>query len=336
MAATIRKSQKQGEPGAPRPIRIRHHGGYRGNMLMLRLGSLFLPLGYAAVAAAAAWFWLAERPARAASEDFLERIFGRQSRLRRGWQSYRHMNMYGKMLLDRSVFLAGLDRRFLVDSLDEPNIRDALRRRRGLLILTGHFGCAEISAPLLQQLDPGRPLHFVRYANPRDATEQFQRDQWKKLAAARWINSFDPLAAGVEIMAALQRGECVAMQADRAMRGRTIPATLLGRRVDLPAGPFTAAVVGEAVVVCAFTFRAGYRRYRTCISPPRCYVPSSGVSKEAAIAQAAGDYARELEKLLKLHPYQWGNFYRFWDGAPAVGQSPESSNSSTQAGAPAT
>ena len=45
------------------------------------------------------------------------------------------------------------------------------------------------------------------------------------------------------------------------MTGKTVRARLLGDDVELPAGPFVAAVLSGAPVVNVYTCRLGYRRY---------------------------------------------------------------------------
>jgi predicted LPLAT superfamily acyltransferase len=315
----------------PPSIRAPQYGGYIGNMFMLWAGRICLPLGYILVTFVALGIWLGNAKARNASIDYLNRIFRPRPIFIRWWQSYRHMLTFGILLLDRSVALAGKNAAFEVVVPEFKQLCDALQPDRGFLILTGHFGSPELAAPHIKDLDDSRPMNFVMYRDIQDKTEQFHSSQWKAVESVRVISSTDPLSAGVQIMAALQRHESVGIRADRAMSGRTIPVTLLGRSVGLPAGPFTAAVLSGAVVITAFNLRVGYRRYCNHTMPPRCYEFTDQVSKQAAIEQAARDYARELEKLLRRYPYQWSNFYLFWDEPAAA-----ISSSITDAGTPAT
>ncbi len=323
--------------GTRRPIRHRHHCGYRANRFMLWLGGSCLPLGYAVVAVAASWFWLTDQKARQASADFLRRVLGSCPRPRRLAQTWRHLRIYGELTLDVSVALAGYEH-IHVEPPDIQLIKEALRPDQGLLVLTGHVGCPELAAAMIQGLGQGRRVHIVRYRAPDDPTEYFYRTHWKLLRDVHWINSIHPLSAGVQVMAALRNHDFVGMQADRATHGRSIPVTLLGRRAVLPAGPFTAAVLSRAPVVTAFMLREKRRYYRLHLSPLRYYDGSTdgpAVDQGAAIRRAAEDYVADLEPLLKRYPYQWGNFYKFWELAPPAGSSAHS-NSISQTGVSAT
>ena len=297
---------------AMRRIRLRHHCGYKANFFMLRLGGIFLPLGYGAVAAAVIWFWLTDRRARRASRGFLSCVLRDRPRPVSWRDTLYHMNLYGKMLLDRSVSLADSRGRFKVSSATGDAWRRDLPREKGILLLTAHFGAAEMSAPMLKHIGQGRKAHFVVYRDMRDTTEHFHRDQWKSLADIDWINSTDPISAGIRVMKALKNADLVAIRADRPMQGRAIVADFFGRPMQLPAGPFMAALLSGASVITAFTVRTGYRAYQMHASMPRKYDLASGPGRDQLLKQAVKDYVADLERIVRLYPYQWGNFYDVW------------------------
>ena len=317
-------------PDSVKPtIRAKHRFGYRGNMFMLFLGRRLPALGYFAVAVVALGFWLANKPARLGSMIFLRRVRSINGRWRLYWHSYKQLCMFGILILDRSVALAAADAGIMVESDHRDRLKRALNVQRGVLILTAHFGALEIAAPWLRTYIEPEKMHFVMYRDFSDSTEQFHQDQWKMLKGMKFINSTDPLAAGLQIMAALRQRQYVGIRADRVMGGRSVQVRLMGGNVALPAGPFTAAVAGNAVVVTAFTLRQSSRRYRMFVSEPRCYDLQSGISREQLIQKAAQDYAADLEELLRQYPYQWGNFYDFWAGSSVMPDAVKSSTDTT-------
>ncbi len=285
---------------------------------MLRLGGLFLPLGYGVVAAVVFWFWLTDRRTRRASRGFLSHVLVDRKRPVSWRDTLRHMNVYGKMLMDRSVSLADSRSRFQISSASGDAWRRDLPREKGILLLTAHFGAAEMSAPMLKRIGQGRKAHFVVYRDLRDTTEHFHRDQWKSLADIDWINSTDPISAGIRVMKALKDADVVAIRADRPMQGRAIIANFFGRPMQLPAGPFMAAVLSGASVVSAFTVRTGYRTYQMHASMPRKYEPLPGLGRDQLLNQAVKDYVTDLERIVRQYPYQWGNFYDVWVTAAAA------------------
>ncbi len=302
-------------------VRRRHHFGYRANLFMLRIGGIFLPLAYALVYVVTIFFWFIDAQSRRASMNFLDRVLGPRNYLTRRLQSWRHFFTYGQLLLDRSVALAEPSGAFKCRCPNRDNLLKAMQDDRALLILTAHFGAAELAAPMLTDLPNSRPFHFVVYRDMRDTTEHFHQDQWRALAHIRFINSMDPISAGVKIMAALQAHEFVALRADRAMSGRTLATQLLGATVELPAGPFMAAVLTQANVVSAFTVRRGWRRYDLLVSAPRQYSVAAGENRADVLKIAAADFASDLEAAVKQYPYQWGNFFDLWL-SPSARQAP--------------
>ncbi len=299
-------------PPPPTPVRQRHHLGYRANLFMLRLGSTFLPLGYVVVFVASLGFWFIDGRARRASINFLDRALGPCNRPQRWLQSWWHFYSYGRLLLDRSVALAGPCQTFQCTCPNRSNLLQAVCADRAMLMLTAHLGAAELSAPMLKDLPNPRPFHFVVYRDMRDQTEQFHKDQWRALGNMRFINSMDPISAGLKIMAALQARELVGLRADRAMSGRTLTTRLLGASVELPAGPFLAAILTGANVVSAFTIRRGWRHYDLLVSKPRQYVLGTALTRAELLQKAADDFAADLEDVVKQYPYQWGNFFDLW------------------------
>jgi predicted LPLAT superfamily acyltransferase len=222
---------------------------------------------------------------------------------------YRHMVMFGYLLLDRAVMLAGGADRFAVEVQGAEHYHVARAAGRGMLLLTAHFGCAEVTAPALADLPGAPPVNVVMYQDLQAATEMFHVEHRHAFAGVRLISTSDAMDAGLKVMAALKRGETVALRADRALDSRTIETTLLGGPVHLPAGPFVAAVLSGAPVIQVHTVRLGYRRYRVILSPPKTY---SGAARSELLADAARDFASTLEPLLAAYPLQWGNFHDVW------------------------
>jgi predicted LPLAT superfamily acyltransferase len=305
------------QPTAPREHWGRPRFGYRANAAMLWIGSRFLPLAYLLIWFAALYFFACVPKARRASMAYLDRVRGkRRGRLRRAWETYRHMIEFGLLLLDRAIMLSGPKHRFSMMCEGILHLREALDQQQGLLVLTAHFGTAEASAPYMAKMGMTRPFNLVMYQDASDATERFHTATRRMLADMRIISTTDPLVAGVKIMRALQSNEVVAIRADRSLAGRTIAVNLLGGEVNLPAGPFLAAALTDAPVVNIYTCRLGYRRYTCIISPMARYGASMVGSREERMRRAAVDYAAFLEGILRKYPYQWGNFYAFWKQNP--------------------
>ncbi len=292
---------------APFHVRQQHRGGYYANALLMQLGMRCLWLAYIFVAFAALFFWITRPQARRASGHYLNRALGKRTGIAQAFRTYRHMYCFGQLLLDRALLLASPAHHFDLTLDGKQYLLDAIALQRGLILVTAHFGIAEAGMPRMAPL--GVPVHMVMYQPPGDSTERFHARYRKLLADVNVITTTHPLDASLKIMAALRRGEIVSMRADRVMSGKTVPAMLLGGKIELPAGPLTAAVLSGAPVLSVYTVRLGYKSYRCTIRRLGEY---GGGSKDEMLAKAAQDYAQNLEQVVRTHPLQWSNFYDYW------------------------
>src|SRR5262245_20066598 len=85
-------------------------GGDCANAGMLWVGMRVLWLAYFLVWLGAIYFFVCVPKARRASMSYLDRLYAaghtrHRGRLRRAWQTYRHMVEFGFLLLDRALML---------------------------------------------------------------------------------------------------------------------------------------------------------------------------------------------------------------------------------------
>ncbi|NNM85837.1 MAG: lysophospholipid acyltransferase family protein [Phycisphaerales bacterium] len=308
----------------------RHHAGYRANRIMLWLGVTFLPLGYFVVALTVPFFAL-DGKVRRASRAFCRKLYPDASPWRQTCFSLGHIYRFGTLLLDRAVALAGNGERFNFERSGMEHLRALAPSPRGIVIFTAHFGCAEITAPLLNNLNLGRKINVVMFQDLSDATEQFHQRHRTALSHVNLISTTDPMAAGLKVIAALRRHEVVAIRADRSLTGRTVAVSFFNQTVYLPAGPFIAAVAADAEPVTLYAIRLKYRHYRCVVAPLTLSPGETPAAKAASLAQ---QYATQLEALVRQYPRQWANFYDFWatePADPATGSTSASTNSHTSA-----
>ena len=115
---------------------------------------------------------------------------------------------------------------------------------------------------------------------------------------------------GVELVAALRRGEVVAFQLDRALGGRgDVAVPFFGAPVAFPLGPFLMAAAASAPVVPAFCVLQADGSYRLHVEP------ALAVSRGGEV-EALGAAVATLERYVRAHWDQWFNFYDVWERVP--------------------
>ena len=95
-----------------------------------------------------------------------------------------------------------------------------------------------------------------------------------------------------------------------------VPVRFFDRDAGLPAGPHLLAFVSGAPLFTLFTFRERKGRYQILLSAPRQVKAASRSERQAAIQSSAQEFASELEKMVRRHPFQWYIFEPFFPPLP--------------------
>jgi len=263
-------------------------------------GRLFLP-------AICLYFLLFARQARQASAEYLTRIMGRPP----GWRArYRHFFHFASVVHDRLFLGAGQLARFDIRIEGETHVRNALASGRGLILLGAHFGSFEVLRAGLAAREALPPLNILMYIdNAANSNRIF--------ASARSQGvSIIPLGRPDSLMRAmecLQRGEMLGILGDRTLgQDRIVHAPFLGAPAAFPQVPWLLASLSQAPVVLFFGAYQGGNRYaiRFEAFADSLHLPRGQRSEQCAIHAAR--YAQRLEAQCRFSPYNWFNFYAFW------------------------
>jgi predicted LPLAT superfamily acyltransferase len=92
--------------------------------------------------------------------------------------------------------------------------------------------------------------------------------------------------------------------------GKCLECDFLNGKADFPVGAFVLAVQFQAPVLALFVLKMSASLYRIHVmSIP---FPPDSLSKREQINEMTKSFVRELERITKLYPEQWFNFYKFW------------------------
>jgi predicted LPLAT superfamily acyltransferase len=119
--------------------------------------------------------------------------------------------------------------------------------------------------------------------------------------------------AMLKIAQRLEGGCFVGVLGDRTLGHEPMQAvTLLGERAYLPTGPMRAA----AIIGCPVFFMVGlYRganRYHVVFEPLADFTNIPAGARAAAVRDAIDRYAALLDRYCRSDPYNWFNFFDFW------------------------
>ncbi|HET8576267.1 MAG TPA: lysophospholipid acyltransferase family protein [Methylomirabilota bacterium] len=172
----------------------------------------------------------------------------------------------------------------------------------GLISLTAHLGNWELAGRLLA----GRTARTTHVVVAEEEARELER--WVRPGGngVRFVTRSRPTVS-LQLVAALRRGEVVAVQGDRALGTRgDVMVPFLGRPAPFPLGPFLLASAVGVPLVPAFCLLDPDHRYTVKVAAP--LTVARGGEEDAARAWVA-----VLEDVARERPTQWFNFFDIWN-----------------------
>lgn len=262
--------------------------------------------------------WLANRVARQSSLQYLQRLHAHTGVLGRvpgRWTSLRHFALFADTLLDKLLSLGG---RYPPERirLQRDLLLEKIALREGGLILTAHIGCLELCQVLAEQVPGFRITVLVHTAHAQRFNRLMQRLDPLASVELMQVTDIGP-ATAIELQRRVSEGGFVAIVGDRVPLngGRTVPVSFLGHTAKFPIGAYALA---SALACPVYTmaclhegngYRVRFELFCECIVLPRG-------SRDAALTGQAEHFARWLEVQVTQAPFDWFNFFPFWDQAP--------------------
>ncbi len=261
------------------------------------------------------YFYLRRGPERLASAQYLQRVFGQPAS---PWQVLKHLHAFSATILDRVFLLAHGERSFKFETQGLDLLDQRIALGGGVLLFGSHQGSFEA----LRALSARRADLALRVVLDKQKTPALT-ELLEALAPAVGDCVIDAAQDGTSVALAMaeacQQGAVVAMLADRG-RGHEVlrRAELLGAPAPFPVSPWLLAHTLRVPVVLCFGLYMGGDRYRLVFEPfsDRVELPrhDRGPALDALIAR----YAQRLEHYIRVAPFNWFNFYDFWQDPPAA------------------
>lgn len=271
-----------------------------------------------------AYYWLTRPLARRASLQYLQRMqqtHGLWPRMP-GWrQSQKHFRNFAQVILDKLLALTGRYGTERVRCGGDQPLRDLLEQGQGAVIVTAHMGCIELCQVLARQR-PGLRLNIlVHTKHARQFNRLLQRLAPDSGVCLLQVSDFSA-ATAMLLAERVARGEFIAIAGDRVPvhDSKTTRALFLGHEAAFPCGPYVLAALLKCPLFFMGCVHEG-RGYAVEFVPLAAQVQLPRARRNEALAGYAQLYAQQLERLLCTAPYDWFNFFPFWEqGAPTAVQ----------------
>jgi predicted LPLAT superfamily acyltransferase len=285
----------------------------RGNLFVLRFMSwLSLTLGRrlsrTVVYGIALYFLLAVAPARRASRSYLERCLQRRAT----WADlYRHFLSFASTVHDRVFLLNEHHGLFEVRSFGTESLHARHARQEGLLLFGAHLGSFEVMRALARDA-PRLKVCMAMY--PENARQINSALAAINPLAMQEIIPLGKLDAILAIHSKLKQGAMVGLLADRAVGpGDYVSLPFLGAPARFPTGPFRmAAMLKHPVYFMTGLYRSG-NGYDVHFELLADFSAGATTPREATQQQLMENYVTALERHCRAAPYNWFNFFDFWE-----------------------
>lgn len=228
------------------------------------------------------------------------------------WHVYKNHYTFGKILIDKVALFSGLAHKYSFEHQNSEVIRKMITDKTGGILLNAHIGSWEAAGRLLKRY--GGRIYILMVQAEHEQIKQILEttNQASQIEIIAIQDDGSHLAKVREVL--INKG-IIAMHGDRYLEGnQTVEHNFLGKPAKFPSGPYHLAAQYKVPLSFATAFRQKGRHYIFHAMEP-IYVDRKGKpeSRKKEIFEKSALYVRELEKVIRLYPTQWFNYYDFWE-----------------------
>lgn len=247
---------------------------------------------------------------RRASYLYLRRIFQRKPNWR---EIAKHIHCFSATILDR-IYLITAQFEYLNITFPSENMPLKYSQKGlGCILLGSHFGSFEVLRSYAIKKCP-MPVKILMHEGQTPMIMQMLNALNTNVA-----ETVIPLTGGanslLKVKEAVEQGFAVGLLGDRTTGSpheKTTTCLLMGSPVQIPIAPFLIAASLQVPLIVFFGLYLGGNRYRIHFELLSEKISLSRNNREQEIQHLAQQYANLLEKQMLAMPYNWFNFYDFW------------------------
>ena len=256
------------------------------------------------------YFLLFATAPRRASMQYLTRVLKRQA----NWlDCAKHIHTFASTILDRVYLLTGqfskLDISFPAENIPLTYSKNG----QGCLLLGSHIGSFEVLRSYAVSNYP-LPIKILMYE--QQAPMMVQVLNALNADVADTLISLDGSPSGLlKVKEAIDSGTTVGLLGDRILgegNDKTVICSLLGEPVKMSTAPVLLASAFKVPLIVFFGIYLGGNRYKIRFELLAEEVTLNRKTRQKDIQAYTQKYVDILEKQMLETPYNWFNFYDYW------------------------
>ena len=249
--------------------------------------------------------------ARTSSREYFERLglpasFG---------TTFRHIGAFAESLVDKAIAVSGRYPFHKLVFTGREVMLESLEAKRGGVLVTAHMGCLEVCRLAAERKNGPKLNVLVHTRHAERFNSVLQKLDPHSQVKLIQVTDVSPATAAL-LSQKVDAGEFVVITADRVplsdTSGRTVTAPFLGREAHFPIGPWVLANALKCQVILFSVNREG-ESYRVRFERLAERVDLPRGRREEAAKEYVTRYAQKLEQLCRESPYDWFNFFPFWE-----------------------
>ena len=225
--------------------------------------------------------------------------------LKSSLKTYQNHCQFSQVVIDKFATYAGKTFRMEIEGIE--HFQQLAKGKESFVMLSSHIGNYEIAGYTLSSEQ--KPLNALVFFGEKASV----MDNRAKLFAdtnTRMIPIRPDMGHLFEIDQALQNGEIVSMPADRLLGSqKKLQIPFLNGTAAFPYGPFSIATLRGLNVLAIHVMKQSARTYKIYVTP-LCY--NREAPRQQQIQELAQQYVAEVQRIVKLYPTQWYNYFEFW------------------------
>ncbi len=210
---------------------------------------------------------------------------------------------------------------------DVKELIEQLKQGKGALLINSHIGNMELLRSLSEHntelVGHDVPVLVIMEVNPNEQFTNTLKEVNPKFA----LNVVDSSNIGPDticyLMEEVDKGALIIIAGDRTSahaRDKFIVHNFLGKPAPFPYGTFLIPFLMK----CPVYYMFGLRKKFSIVNPVyKVYIEKSKIDfncprnkREEGINNLCLEFIEKLEKFCRMYPYQWYNFFNFWNMEP--------------------
>ena len=248
--------------------------------------------------------------ARRASRDYLSRVGIKKVRW---WHILRHYHTYGVNILDRIYFLMGKFSKLDIKIHGAEILKEYYHQKTGCILLGSHLGSFEaLRALAIHEAKVEIPFKYLMHTDNAQMTNTIAEEINPKVCES--IIEIGTLGSLIKVNDFLNQGYFIGVLGDRIFASeRSKTCRFLGEDAIFPLNPLLLAYITQAPVVFSVALYRGRNRYDIYFERLADDIANTTMSRQQWLEHYLEAYVARLEYYAKQAPYNWFNFYDFWD-----------------------